>query len=449
MTSASVQARSLPTGSAAGSETAPAATSPVVAVGRWIVGFFASMKLSVTLIILLGVLTWLGTLAQVNYGLFQVQKDYFESWFVIAELPVAVWGHDLLSFPLKIPLPGAYPVMLLLGINLLVGGMVRMKLKLRNIGVFVTHIGIAGLLAAGFVKMHYSVSGHVRLYESIPVNEGTDKAIRTSQFVSFHDYELALLRDDGSTIVERTIPEKALVAARDETVKITDPDLPFQIELHHWFDNCTAVGMRPGRRATTPVVDGAFLQEQKIRPEREANIAGCYAIVTAAEGARHEGILMGYELRPYTRYRYPFVFEIGEVRYALDLRRVVRELPFEVQLDEFRKTDHPGTLTPADFRSFVTVRDGDVEQPVQIYMNTPLRKDGYVMYQTSWGPQLPGGRPGQPPYFSVFEVSENPSDKWPEYATWVIFFGILGHLVIKLMGFLSQIARRGMLGSLQ
>ncbi|MCR9244069.1 MAG: cytochrome c biogenesis protein ResB [bacterium] len=407
-----------------------------------VVGLLSSLKLAVVLVLLLGVLTWLGTLAQVENGLYEAQKLYFESWFVIAELPLSWWGDYLGT--LRIPLPGAYPVMILLFVNLIVGGMVRLKVKLRNIGVLITHVGIGLLLIAGFVKLHYSVAGYVALYEDIPANVGSDKVVRTSEFVSFHDYELALLKDEGSTIVERTIPEAALVAAREDTVKITDPDLPFQIEVHHWFDNCKAVA-RGSRPAPTPVVDGVFLLPKKRHEKREANIAGCYVIVTAAEGARHEGIVVGNELRPFTRYRYPFVFEVGGVRYALDLRRVIRELPFEVELNEFKKTDHPGTLTPADFRSFVTVREGEVEQPVQIYMNTPLRRDGFVLYQTNWGPQLPGGRPGPGPLYSVFEASENPSDKWPEWACWIIAAGILAHLVIKLSMFLASMSKKGML----
>ena len=408
-----------------------------------VIAFFASMKLAVVVLVLLGLLTWLGTLAQVDKGLYEVQKEYFEGWFVLAQLPVSVWGNEFGT--LVIPLPGAYPLMVLLFINLVIGGMVRLKVRWRNAGVLITHVGIGLLLIAGFVKLHYSVAGYVSLFEAesngMPAG---DRVTSTSEFVSFHDYELALLRDDGATIVERTIPEAALHGARDGTIKITDPQLPFQIELHHWLDNCKPMPKGPMFTAPTPVVDGVFLQPRQQSMQREANIAGCYAIVTADEGARHEGVLVGYEMRPYSRYRYPFVFEIGDVRYGLDLRRVIRDLPFEVRLDEFRKKDHPGTMTPADFRSFVTVNQAGQEQKEQIYMNHPLRRAGFVLYQTNWGPQLGGGRAGDPPYYSVFEAAENPSDKWPEWSCYVIALGLAVHFLIKLILFLQSSSRKAL-----
>jgi hypothetical protein len=130
------------------------------------VRLLGSMKLSVWLLLILAALTWLGTLAQVGRSLFDVQREYFESWFVFAKLPVALWGWEPVSKPLVIPLPGAYPVMGLLFVNLLVGGLLRMKWNGRNAGILITHLGIALLLVAGFVKMHYSYAGNMALFEA-------------------------------------------------------------------------------------------------------------------------------------------------------------------------------------------------------------------------------------------------------------------------------------------
>ncbi|MCA8952674.1 MAG: cytochrome c biogenesis protein ResB [Planctomycetes bacterium] len=415
-------------------------------LGR-IVAFFASMKLAVVVLVLLGLLTWLGTLAQVQKGLFVVQKEYFEGWFVIADLPLSFWGKEL--FALRVPLPGAMPLMAVLFVNLIVGGFVRLRWSMRNVGVLITHLGIALLLVAGFVKLEYSTSGAVSLFEAAQ-DGGSDggRVVRSGDYVSFHDYELALLRDDGATIVERTIPEDALLPAKDRTVTITDPDLPFRIELHTWFDNCEPMQKGPMFAASAPVVGGVFLRQFEVQPDRELNVPGCYVIVTPNDGPRQEGMLWGRELRPQTDLRLPFVFEVGSTRYALDLRRVMRELPFQVQLKEFRKTDHPGTLTPADYRSFVTVFEaGKPPQDVQIYMNTPLRREGFVLYQTGWGPQDGRGAPDftrGPPWYSVFEAAENPSDKWPEYACYVIALGLVVHFLMKLTRFLKSSTREAL-----
>ncbi|HIE70618.1 MAG TPA: hypothetical protein EYP98_10800 [Planctomycetes bacterium] len=98
-------------------------------------------------------------------------------------------------------------------------------------------------------------------------------------------------------------------------------------------------------------------------------------------------------------------------------------------------------MTPADYRSFVKVLGDGPERDVQIYMNTPLRKDDFVVYQTSWGPQINGRPAGGPPWYSVFEVSKNPSDQWPMYACFVIAIGLLIHMLMKLIRFLQSSAR--------
>lgn len=425
---------------------APAAVPPRT-LGAQLVAALASMRLAVVLLVILALLTWLGTLAQVDRGLWDVQREYFESWFVIARLPLSFWGHAITNgagetFALKIPLPGAYPVMALLFVNLMVGGFVRLRWRWRNAGVLITHVGIAFLLVAGFVKLEFSYSGHLALYEA-PTGggDGSDRLYESSAFVSFHDYELALLRDLGDTVEERTVPESVLVGARDGVVALSAEGLPFTVSVHHWLDNCRPSGKGPMVQALTPVVDGVFLREQAIAKEREANIAGCYVTVTTRTGERLESPLLGADMRPFSRTRLPFTFSVEGQRYALDLRRVVYDLPFEVRLDRFSKLDHPGTMMARDFRSFVTVREERGERQQQIYMNNPLRKDGFVLYQTNWGPQQGGG----PPFYSVFEVSSNPSDMWPAIACGVIALGLLWHFLAKLWRFLNSVSREGLM----
>ena len=42
----------------------------------------------------------------------------------------------------------------------------------------------------------------------------------------------------------------------------------------------------------------------------------------------------------------------------------------------------------------------------------------------------------------MFEIAENPSDKWPEYSCWVIALGLLIHFTVKLAKFLGSSTRR-------
>jgi len=47
-----------------------------------VVALLSSLELAVVLVVYLGILTWLGTLAQVELGLYRTQQIYFEGWFV-------------------------------------------------------------------------------------------------------------------------------------------------------------------------------------------------------------------------------------------------------------------------------------------------------------------------------------------------------------------------------
>lgn len=421
-------------GTAAAADVSPSRTGKIPGLNP-VVGLLASMKLSVVLLVLLGLLTLFGTLAQVDLSLYKVQQDYFESLYVVHDTGVPIFGTTL-----KLPLPGGYLLMAALFINLVVGGVVRLRWRSRNLGILVTHLGMALLLFAGFVKMHFSYAGKVALFE------GRQAATMTS----FHQFEVALLRADGDQIFERLIPEAQLEAAERDSVEVDQPDLPFRLVFSHWLPNCEPMLKGPMVRAATPVVaegdgPGVFLRPRKNAKEHAGNIAGCYVSVIPRDGSEaQEAILWGAEFRPFTDTRFPFSFEAGGQQWGLDLRRVTWDLPFGVRLEKFEKTDHPGTLTPRDFSSWVSVMDGEELRRVHIYMNAPLRKDGYVFFQTNWGPQ-PGGRLQGPPWYSIFEVAKNPSDKWPELASYVVLLGLLLHFIPKLFRYLGSSTRRAAL----
>ena len=120
---------------------------------------FSSLGFTVVLLLFLALLTYLGTLEQVELGLFDAQKKYFESLFLI---------HDA-GF-IQVPLPGAGLVQLLLFFNILVGGIIRIRKGWKTYGILVTHVGICFLLFSGFWKLYFSDEGHTTLYEQESAN---------------------------------------------------------------------------------------------------------------------------------------------------------------------------------------------------------------------------------------------------------------------------------------
>jgi hypothetical protein len=179
----------------------------------------SSLRLSVVLLILLAILTWLGTLEQVHSGLYEVQRRYFDSFFLV---------HDAWGIPL--PLPGARLVMIVLAFNLALGGIVRLRRGWPTAGVLIAHLGIVFLLVAGLVKAWYSVEGHVSLHEGEQANT----------FESYQRWELALLeKQDDGRVREFTIPEEAFTRANPaRSARFTSADLPFELEVTRYLPNC-------------------------------------------------------------------------------------------------------------------------------------------------------------------------------------------------------------------
>ena len=75
-----------------------------------IVSFFTSLKLTVTLLAFAIVLVFVGTLAQVDEGLYAAQSHYFRQWFVL--------GLHLGGRQIPFILPGGYLIGTLLLVNL-------------------------------------------------------------------------------------------------------------------------------------------------------------------------------------------------------------------------------------------------------------------------------------------------------------------------------------------
>jgi hypothetical protein len=367
-----------------------------------------SYGLACVLLLDLFLLTLFGTLYQVESGLFEAQKRYFESWFVVQRSPV------------PLILPGGLFCMGLLAVNLFVGGMVRIQKRARTAGVMIVHVGIALLLASGFVKLYHSEDGHLTLAEG----EQSD------EFQSYFLWEVAVW-DASQTgpVEERLIPHEQLVDLVDGKARtFTSPTLPFDLELSGFLRNCQPMPKGPNWQADSPVIDGYALLRTEDQVEAERNIAGLTVRLRERDGSRsEENILWGEN--PFRVANYPVTFESGGKTWAVSLRHTRYPMPFTIRLEDFRKEDHPGLNLARSFESDVTkVEDGN-EQKVHIQMNEPLRHGGLVLFQSGFD----RGQPGRE--VSIFSVVRNPSDYWPLYACIVIAVGLVIAFVPKLFKF--------------
>jgi len=376
-----------------------------------VVAFFSSFGLSCALLLCLFLLTLFGTLEQVEFGLHDVQKRYFESWFVV---------HRVYGVPL--PLPGGALCMGLLAVNLLLGGLVRIRKTWSTAGIIVAHVGIVMMLAAGLVKLVASQDGHLRLYEG-----------QTSdQFVDYYKWEVAVWDASQVADVEETlVPHEDVVSCRGPRGRTFSSDeLPFELTLSHFLVNGDVLPKGPNWQASSPVVDGYALLERQPEQQAEANAAALFAVARdRATGERSEGLLGAFA-------KYPWTVQSGGRTWAVSLRHCRYNMPFAVQLVKFTKEEHPGMTMARSYMSDVVKIEGGSEQPIRIQMNEPLRQEGVVLFQADYGPKIDQGEPPGPPY-SVFAVVRNPSDNWPLISCVVIGVGLLFAFLVKLFKFLG------------
>src|SRR5580692_12495421 len=103
-----------------------------------IIRFFTSLRLTVILLAFAIVLVFIGTLAQVDEGLYNAQARYFRQWIVL--------GLDLFGRRVPLILPGGYLIGTMLLLNLLAAHIYRFQLSVKKIGIQLAHAGVILLL---------------------------------------------------------------------------------------------------------------------------------------------------------------------------------------------------------------------------------------------------------------------------------------------------------------
>jgi hypothetical protein len=360
--------------------------------------------------VLLLLLTYLGTLYQIEFGLYQAQQRYFYSWIVF---------HDLFGM-VPLALPGAKTLLCLLFVNLLLGGVIQARKGWRQWGVVIAHIGILVLLIGGFIGEQYSTRGFMRLFEG-----ESAKIIR-----SYAEWEFVITGPgDGGKWHEYIVPEAQFAHLERGAAAFIHPEMPFDVRLSYYTPNARPQWETAGMRR--PAVDGLWLEPQPTEQEPQRNLPGLLATVIPAEGPQATFLLWGLDVAP-------AVVETGGERWLLSLRKRQWPLPFTLTLEEFRREVHPGTSMPKAFSSSVVQSDGAGSQPAIISMNQPLRHRDFTVYQSSWGPQ---DAPPGTPLFSVFEIASNPTDRFPIYACIIVAIGMILHFSMRLTRFLRAPGR--------
>ncbi len=400
----------------------PEEQSPLALWGGRIFDALGSYWLAVTILVALLVLTFLGTLEQRFRGLEDVQRDYFESFFHISRTIAATAEDPQGGFP--IPVIGALPLLALLFINLIVGGILRLRKGSSTIGILIAHVGIGLLLLGCLVEHMTSTNG------SMTINPGET----SNYFVSYHDWDVVVSEylGDGSG-QEFVLPQDQFEDMDEgEQIRFHSPKLPFDVALSGYRRHAVPRPVPGGHQGGG--IGGFLLQELPPAQEAAENVPGALATIRTEGEADEQVLLWGLQTGPYH-------FSRAGRRFGIDLRRKEWRVPFKLRLTRFVKEEHPGMAMAREFSSYLEKIEDGSSQNIHITMNEPLRHRGYIFYQSSYQP-VGRGADGKLIHRTVLTVSTNPADRIPLIACIVIALGLLIHYCMKLYRHIKAENRR-------
>jgi hypothetical protein len=357
-------------------------------ITRW----FTSLKLTVVCLLLLTILTVWGTVYQAEHGLYAAQQKFFHSWFTL-----------VLGF---IPFPGAILIMFVLFFNLLFSLLFRIRLRLKNIGNSLIHIGMMILLIGGFLTFYHAEESYINLVEG----QNTRFSRANGQ------WELAIWRNQPGSRRVFAVDTDRLSAG--DTISIADLDISFTVL--NYLKNCDArVSAAPDKTlfSSAGIVS---LTPKPAEIEPGQNRPGLVADVTRSDHTSAKIILYGGNDRPT-----PVPDAGGQLLILLREKRFL--LPFKIELIDFTMETYPGSNMAKSYQSEVQIDTGVLSRQVTISMNKPLRYKGYTLYQSSYF-IAPTGRES-----SVLTVVKNVWRLFPYIASGVIFLGMTLHFLLMLL----------------
>lgn len=383
--------------------------------------FFASLRLTVVLLAFSIVLVFFGTLDQVHYGIWETQKRYFESFFVIWSYPEQWIAYDAL-FWLHLPMPGGYLLGGMLLINLLTAHFTRFKLSLKKSGIFLVHFGLILLLVSELL------TDLVSQESQMPIDEGS--SMNYSQ--AFRANELVFIdRSHPEHDTVHSIPTELLKPG----VNIEVPDTPLSIRTVRFFPNAD-VGRAQAPISSNLADSGVAVKMNVVATPKAVSYAENYINTETAyvEISGEDGVIGTWLVSNVIDERFPpQMVSYGEQAWEVAIRFTRYYYPFSLELIDFKHEKYPGTEIPFNFSSEINVdhEDDTKDQKALIYMNHPLRYEGLTFYQASFANQ---------DKTSIFQVVRNPGWVLPYVS--VLLMG-LGMCVQFGMHFFKFIRKRG------
>jgi len=375
-----------------------------------IIAVISSLRLTVVCLAIAMVLVFVGTLAQVDEGLYQAQNRYFKSLWIW-------WSPGNATF--KIPVfPGGYLVGGVLLVNLIAAHIKRFELSRKKIGIFIIHSGLILLLLGQLFTDLLSTES------ALQFTEGNSKAYSED----FHANEVVLI-DQTDAQQDRVIavPERLIASQKDVTL----PSSSFNLRVKNYWPNTDllkeAAEGAVASGATEDVGKAVFVRSKPLTAKMdERNLPA--AVVEVQAGQKSLG---SWLISPLLRKQ---TFRHENKEYEIGFRFARHYMPFSLSLIDAQFDEYQGTAIPKNYSSRVRVenpRTGEDRQ-VLIKMNEPLRYGGLTFFQF----QMSTNRVG--PLSSTLQVVRNPSWLTPYISCVMVGLGLMVQFLSHLVGFIKR-----------
>ena len=369
---------------------------------------FTSLKLTIFCLACAMVLVFLGTIDQVNIGVYEAENRYFKSFFLFFTLP---------RTDLRVPwFPGGYIVGSLLLVNLVAAHVARFKWSWKKIGIVLLHSGLILLLAGQlFADIFVDLESQLRL----------DQGETKNYSESFYFDELALIDTsaaDSDQVI--SIPGSRLAKGN----KIDLPVDGLRMVINDYYPNCALISPsqlpHPGYPHLPIGPMAVAVQLDKTYNQNERNLpAADFSIFQKDQLIGTWRLAAGFPR--------PINFQAGNKNYQAVLRPKRFYKPFAIKLVQFRHDRYAGTEIAKSFSSRIRLLDPSRHEDREslIFMNNPLRYRGFTFYQAGFDNN---------DQTTVLQVAQNPSWLVPYISCALIVAGLLVQFGMHLVSFVKR-----------
>jgi ResB-like family len=367
----------------------------------------ASLRLTIVCLACGMFIVFVGTLDQVQIGVYEAQLRYFKSFFLYFTLP----GSQF-----RIPyFPGGYTLGAVLLVNLIAAHLARFKFTWKKSGIQILHSGLILLLIGQLVTSLFEEESQIQL------DQGQTKNYSESPYFD----ELAIIdqsKPDSDEVI--SVPANRLI--KGQTISL--PVSGLQLQVDESYENAALINpnqlpsanyphLRVGPMAVAVAIPKTYKQNEQNQP-------------TAAVTLLKAGQSLGSWVLS-SGFPQPVQFKVGSDPFAIVFRPKRYYRPFSVTLEEFKHDRYAGTDVAKNFSSKVRLVDPSAHENREalIYMNHPLWYSDLILYQAGFGNN---------DQTTVLQVMKNPSRLIPYIACGMMALGLVIQFGMHLVSFVRR-----------